>query len=180
MKEKILIVVDMQHDFVDGPLGTPEARAIVPKIEDKIKNGGYDRVLYTFDTHYADYMDTQEGKKLPVPHCIKGTHGWSTVFDSFDIFPMFGDSIIEKNTFGYKRWPAILGHYDNAYDVKSIELCGVCTDICVVSNALILKADYPEVPISVDASCCAGTTPENHKAALMVMKSCQIDIINEE
>jgi len=167
---KYLIVIDMQKDFVDGSLGTPEAQAIVPNVEKKAADGNYDKVLFTFDTHYENYMNTLEGKKLPVPHCVKGTAGWESVLSAETLG--INETII-KNTFGYNNWLMKL------YDVDSIELVGLCTDICVISNALILRALFPDVPITVDASCCAGTTPEAHKAALTVMKSCQIDIINE-
>lgn len=168
-KEKILIVIDVQKDFVDGSLGTPEAQAIVSKIEEKILKGGYGKVLYTFDTHYLpEYWESSEGKKLPVPHCIKGEPGWCSALST----NKDKKSIIEKDTFGYLRWSSYI-------HAESIELVGLCTDICVVTNALILKTYYPEIPITVDASCCAGTTPEAHKAALTVMKSCQIDVINE-
>ena len=183
-KEKILIVVDMQHDFVDGSLGTPEAQAIVPKIEEKIRNGKYDKILYTFDTHDSSYFNTMEGKKLPVKHCALGTHGWSSALDcSFD-----DKNMVIKQTFGYPTWERYIdvdtkstGWFssDHKSNVDSIELCGVCTDICVIANALLLKTKLPEVQILIDASCCAGTTPEAHKAALTVMKSCQIDVINE-
>ena len=190
-KEKILIVIDVQKDFVDGSLGTPEAQAIVPRIEEKIRNGGYDKVLYTFDTHYLpEYWESSEGKKLPVDHCIKGTPGWCSALST----NKGKESIIEKDTFGYLRWNSYI-YYINRNSIKrkpwgeeddtdiivteSIDLVGLCTDICVVTNALILKTYYPEIPITVDASCCAGTTPEAHKAALAVMKSCQIDVINE-
>ena len=187
MTKKVLVVVDVQKDFVDGSLGTPEAQAIVPKIEEKILKGGYDKVLYTFDTHYLpEYWESSEGKKLPVEHCVKGTPGWCSVL------PTDKDrkSIIEKDTFGCLRWYSYINtvkgrspwddeNNENVEVVESIELVGLCTDICVVTNALILKTYYPEIPIIVDASCCAGTTPEAHKAALTVMKSCQIDVINE-
>lgn len=188
MMKKVLVVVDVQKDFVDGSLGTPEAQAIVPKIEEKILNGGYDEVLYTFDTHYLpEYWESSEGKKLPVEHCIKGTPGWCSALST----NKDKKSIIEKNTFGYLRWNGYIHRIYNGSDpwredddtdvevTESIELVGLCTDICVVTNALILKTYYPEIPITVDASCCAGTTPEAHKAALTVMKSCQIDVINE-
>lgn len=171
---KYLIVIDMQKDFVTGALGSAEAEAVVPRIEKKIADGGYDKVFFTFDTHFGNYSDTLEGKKLPVPHCIKGTEGWCTAlsFDGFD-----RENMIEKYTFGYDGWESRFPQDGSRID--SIELVGVCTDICVVSNALILRALFPDTPMTVDASCCAGTTPEAHKAALAVMKSCQIDIINE-
>lgn len=170
---KILIVIDMQKDFVIGALGSAEAEAAVPRIEKKLAEGGYDDVFFTFDTHFSDYSDTLEGKKLPVPHCIKGTVGWNSSLD-FSGFSLH--NMVEKYTFGYCDWRSRLPGKE---DIDSIEIVGVCTDICVVSNALIIRALYPDTPIIVDASCCAGTTPEAHKAALTVMKSCQIDIINE-
>ena len=167
--ESILIVVDMQHDFVDGVLGTPEAKAIVSKIEKKVKSKQYNKVFFTFDSHDNSYLNTMEGKKLPIKHCLVGTHGWSSALDcSFN-----NNNMVIKQTFGCQDWNYYIS------DVKRIELCGVCTDICVITNALLLKTKFPEVPIIVDASCCAGTTPEAHKAALTVMKSCQIDVINE-
>lgn len=170
---KTLIVVDMQNDFVTGSLGTKEAVAIVPnvkkKIEEYFSNG--DEIIFTRDTHYdVDYLDTQEGKKLPVEHCIYASNGWEIV-DGLEV----GDcKYIDKQSFGTLEWE------DFALDLdEEIELVGVCTDICVVSNALILKAMFPELKITVDASCCAGTTPERHKDALETMKSCQIDVIGE-
>lgn len=168
---KTLIVIDMQNDFINGPLGTPEARAIVPKVKDKIneyrKSGGL--IVFTRDTHRKDYLETNEGKHLPVEHCIAMTSGWKII----DGLSLRSDLFVNKRTFGYTGWEDFL------YDSTEIELVGVCTDICVVSNALIVKASFPEINITVDASCCAGTTPENHKAALQVMKSCQINVINE-
>lgn len=167
--KKTLIVVDMQNDFIDMALGTKEAVAIVPavkaKIAEYVKNG--DEIIYTRDTHNENYLDTPEGKKLPIPHCIKGTKGWEIA----DGLYVDGCRIIDKPNFGWPGW--------EDEDFEKIELIGLCTDICVVSNALILKADFPEAEISVDASCCAGVTPESHKAALQTMKMCQIDIINE-
>ena len=169
---KALIIVDCQNDFISGSLGTPEAQAIVPKVAEKLENYSllYDEVIFTQDTHFDyNYFDTNEGKHLPVRHCIRATYGWF-------VHPSIDDQEylhIEKNSFGYIPWKDVLG------DVDEIELVGLCTDICVVSNALILKALFPETTITVDASCCAGTTPENHKAALQVMKSCQIIVIGE-
>lgn len=171
--KKTLIVIDMQNDFVYGPLGTPEAEAIVVNVEHKIdmyRKAGHP-VIFTKDLHWPNYLETHEGKRLPVPHCMVGdTKGKELV-----IKPEWGEHIINKSTFGYTGWA-----YGFEYGVPDlIEIVGVCTDICVVSNALILRAVYPEINITVDASCCAGTTPENHKAALEVMKSCHIDIIGE-
>lgn len=177
--KKILIVVDMQNDFVTGPLGSPEARAIVPKISEKITDAlrNEDSVIFTRDTHYYNYLKSNEGKHLPVEHCIKNTYGWEIISD-LDV-PLCQH--IDKLTFGYIYWGGLTDirlPYNRGENVE-IELVGVCTDICVVSNALILKADYPEAKIKVDASCCAGVTPEKHAAALEVMKSCQIEVINE-
>ena len=174
---KMLIVVDMQNDFITGPLGTPEARAIVPNVKKKIeeyRKNGY-KIIFTRDTHGMFYLNTSEGKKLPVEHCIKDTDGWQigieVVPDNYEF--------INKTSFGYAHWKENFpDYYFNSEDDK-IELIGVCTDICVVSNALILKATYPKADITVDASCCAGSIPENHKAALEVMKSCQINVIGE-
>ncbi len=162
-----LIVVDMQNDFIDMALGTPEAVAILPQVKAKIEayrqNG--DEILYTRDTHGADYLSTPEGQKLPVPHCIKGTKGWEIA----DGLYVDGCRIIDKPNFG---WP----HWDKE-TLEDVELVGLCTDICVVSNALIIKAAFPEATVRVDAACCAGVTPESHAAALTTMKMCQIDVI---
>lgn len=168
---KILIVVDMQNDFVTGSLGTKEAQAIVPRVKKKIKEY-YDRdykIIFTKDTHSEYYLQTQEGINLPVEHCIYGTEGWKIV-DGLEV-PYC--SYVEKPTFGWTRWKDIIKGCPD-----EIELIGLCTDICVVSNALIFKAMYPEVKITVDAACCAGVTPEKHKAAIEVMKSCQINVTN--
>lgn len=171
---KVLIVIDMQNDFIDGALGTPEARAIVPNVKAKIKayDNGEDMVFFTRDTHYDSYLRTSEGKHLPVPHCIAATDGWKIHEEiENEKFPH-----VNKPTFGYMGWTTRFPTFDK---IESIELVGLCTDICVVSNALILKAMYPEVEITVDASCCAGVTPESHKAALLTMKMCQINVIGE-
>lgn len=178
---KLLIVIDMQNDFIDGSLGNPEAQAIIPNVEKKINeyitNGN--SIIFTRDTHFSNYYNTQEGKKLPIRHCIKDTHGWQigikTTPGSY--------KIINKLSVGYYDWRSFLNQYINtSFEDEgdwTIELIGLDTDICVISNALIIKAAYPEVNITVDASCCAGSTPEKHKAALEVMKSCQIDVIGE-
>ena len=164
--KRTLIVVDMQNDFIDGSLGTKEAQAIVENVKKKIEqyraNG--DEIIFTRDTHQADYLQTPEGEELPVEHCIEGTHGWE-IAEGIDIPDCLH---IDKPTFGWTKW--------NQYNFETIELVGLCTDICVVSNALILKAYFPEAEISVDASCCAGVTPESHEAALTTMKMCQIQI----
>jgi nicotinamidase-related amidase len=169
--KKTLIVIDMQNDFISDALGTKEAQAIVPNVKKKIEEykARGDVVLFTRDTHYDDYLETNEGKHLPVQHCIKDTPGWQ-ISEELDTE---GCPCIDKESFGFRHWD-MLGD-----DIESIELIGLCTDICVVSNALILKATYPEVNITVDASCCAGVTPESHKAALLTMKMCQINVIGE-
>lgn len=175
--KKLLIVVDMQKDFVNGSLGTAEAQAIVPTVVNKIEN--FDGEIFaTFDTHYENYMETSEGKKLPVPHCIKGTDGWTLENNVQNALDKKGYTAVEKITFGSVDLPKIIGEN---YDVDNIEieLIGLCTDICVVSNALLLKATYPETPITVDASCCAGVSVETHKSALATMKCCQINIVGE-
>lgn len=166
---KILVVVDMQKDFTHGALGSKEATAIVPKVADKIKSFDGD-VVFTMDTHSLIYLDTQEGKKLPIPHCIKDTDGW--LLDE-SIAPLSrGCKLFEKPTFGSLE----LAEFIVNRDYTEIELVGLCTDICVISNALLLKAYLPEVKISVDSACCAGVTPESHENALSAMKMCQIDV----
>ena len=169
---KILVVVDMQNDFIDGALGTPEAVAIVPYVKQAIENFE-GKVFFTRDTHFSDYMDTQEGKHLPVPHCIKGTPGW-------EIHPQL-DTLrktesIDKLTFGSSQLTQVLAAEK---DVESITFVGLCTDICVISNVMITKAFFPEIPLIVDAKGCAGVTPQSHKNALEAMKMCQITIVNE-
>ena len=171
---KVLIVVDMQNDFIDGALGTPEAQAIVPNVVEKVKNWK-GMTIFTRDTHFPDYMDSLEGKKLPVPHCMIGTPGHAINSQIKEVVNP-NTITIDKLTFGFENWRQALGEF--GIDAE-FELCGVCTDICVISNALALRMLYPDAKITVDASCCAGVTPEKHAAALEVMKSCQIDIINE-
>lgn len=170
---KILIVVDMQYDFVTGPLGSKEAVKCVEPVRRKIDNyrkeGENCRIIYTKDTHGADYLSTQEGRKLPVEHCIKGTPGWEIIQDLY----VPGSTIIEKPSFGSFDLADSIAQNGT---IESIELIGVCTDICVISNALILKARFPEVPVSVDSGCCAGITPESHQKALDTMRMCQIEI----
>ncbi len=164
---KTLIVIDMQNDFIDMALGTQEAVAIVPRVREKIseyKSRG-DRIIYTRDTHGEDYLKTPEGEKLPVPHCIKGTSGWQIA----DGLYIEGSQIIDKPNFGWSNWKEL--------DLDEVEIVGLCTDICVVSNALIIKASFPNAKISVDSACCAGVTPESHEAALTTMKMCQIDVV---
>ena len=164
---KTLIVIDMQNDFIDGSLGTKEAVLIVQNVKKKIieyKSKGYE-IIYTRDTHNSDYLNTSEGKRLPVEHCIKGSYGWQIA----DGIYAEGSEIIDKPSFGYTGWA------DRRF--TDIEIVGLCTDICVVSNALILKALYPDTQIKVDSKSCAGVTPETHSAALETMKMCQIDVI---
>ena len=170
----ILVVVDMQNDFIDGALGTPEAVAIVPKVMVKMMN--FDGlVLATRDTHGEDYLEKQEGKNLPVVHCIKGTHGWEI---KDEIQQLLISQPIDKPTFGSEALGKVLKDLNNDVEpIDSITLVGLCTDICVIANAMLLKAFLPEVPIMVDASCCAGVTPESHERALEAMKACQIEII---
>ncbi len=165
---KYLIVVDMQKDFVDGALGTKEAVAILPKVKEKIKQYKNDKIIFTRDTHFADYLSTNEGKYLPVRHCIKDTDGWQIYED----LNTDNAEIIDKLSFGYTDWAK---HIENDGELY-IELIGLCTDICVVSNALILKALFPEATITVDSSACAGVTPETHNAAIVTMKMCQVEI----
>lgn len=168
--KKTLIVVDMQNDFIDMALGTKEAAAIVPRVKAKIRKyieNGYE-ILYTRDTHDENYLQTPEGLKLPVPHCIKGTKGWQIA----DGLYTEGYRIIDKPNFGWQNWK------DEA--LEEVELIGLCTDICVVSNALLIKTAFPHAAVKVDKTCCAGVTPESHEAALLTMQMCQIDIVGEE
>ena len=172
---KILVVGDMQKDCVDGALGTPEAVAIVPAVAEKIR--AFDgKIFVTFDTHASDYMETAEGKKLPVPHCIKGTDGWKLNAEVEAALAGKDYTPVEKNTFGSVDLPGLIREAVGA-EAFSVELIGLCTDICVASNALILKAFFPQSPIAVDAACCAGVTPAKHEAALETMRSCQIDVL---
>jgi len=169
---KILVVVDMQNDFIDGALGTPEAVSIVPYVKELIE--GFDgKVLFTRDTHFPEYMDTQEGKNLPVPHCIKGTAGWEI---RPELDALRKTDAIDKLTFGSSELPDILKKEEN---IESITFAGLCTDICVISNVMVTKAFFPEIPLIVDAMACAGVTPESHKNALAAVKMCQVTILNE-
>lgn len=169
---KVLVVIDMQNDFIDGALGTPEACAIVPAVVDKIRN--FDGlVLATRDTHGADYLNTQEGRNLPVEHCIKGTKGWEL---NPEISELIKETPIDKPTFGSCELGMRLKELAEHENIENITLIGVCTDICVISNAMIIKAFLPEVPVTVVKDCCAGVTQENHLRALEAMRSCQIEI----
>ena len=173
--KKLLIVVDMQKDFVDGALGSKEAVAIVDNVVNKIQTFDGD-IIVTYDTHPENYMETQEGKHLPVPHCIKGTDGWKLDEKVQSALNSLSYKTIEKPTFGSTELPKYIKENYNPDEIE-IELIGLCTDICVVSNALLLKANFLETKISVDAKCCAGVTPDTHNAALTTMKMCQINVI---
>lgn len=175
--KRILVVVDMQKDFVDGALGTKEAVSIVEKVVRKIQQ--FDgEVIYTRDTHGEDYMDTQEGNNLPVPHCIRGTDGWE-LDARVESVRKSGDKVFDKPAFGSKELAQYLSDVEAQEGIESIMLVGLCTDICVISNALLIKAFLPEVQVLVDASCCAGVTPKSHDNALEAMKMCQISIEHE-
>ena len=169
---KILIVVDMQNDFIDGALGTKEAVAIVPYVKDVIENFE-GKVYFTRDTHFENYMETQEGANLPVLHCIKGTDGWQI---RAELDALRRTEAIDKLTFGSS---ALVDVLKAEKDIESITFVGLCTDICVISNAMVVKAFFPEVPLIVDAKGCAGVSPESHQRALEAMKVCQIKIIND-
>jgi len=179
MKDHVLIAVDLQRDFIDGALGTPEAEAIVPAAAEKIRRARElgDVVIATLDTHGEDYLMTREGRWLPVEHCVEGEPGW-------ELHPLIAEALgdaprLKKRSFGSLELPALVRELTGCEgdgEELAIELIGLCTDICVVSNALIVKAALPEAEVRVDALCCAGVTPENHRAALETMRSCQIDV----
>ena len=172
---KVLVVIDMQHDFVDGALGSDAAKAIVPNVLARIETYEQEKnpVLFTRDTHQPDYLETQEGRNLPVPHCIQGTQGWQIL----EQLHSSRHAKVDKVTFGSSELPQVLEQTYGSDALESIELIGLCTDICVISNAMVLKAFFPEVPIIVDSSCCAGVTPQSHKNALEAMKVCQIQVL---
>lgn len=171
--KKAVVVVDMQNDFIDGSLGSKEAQEMLPRLKDKLqKVVENDEVglIFTMDTHSENYLSTQEGQNLPVEHCIKGTHGWE-ITDELTNFVKQAKAVVEKPAFGSMdviKWLS---------GVDEVELVGLCTDICVISNALLIKAAYPEAVVSVDSACCAGVTPESHKNALEAMKMCQIKVL---
>ena len=186
---RVLVVVDVQKDFVDGALGSIAAQSIILHMRERIKEyaDGETLILFTKDTHEENYLETFEGVRLPVEHCVRGTPGWSlvkdisTLADGYSNFLIFSDeevihSRILKDTFGSTKLVEILKQYEK--EITDITFMGFCTDICVISNALMARAYLPNTRIIVDASCCAGTTLEKHLAALEVMKSCQIDVIN--
>ena len=168
-----LVVVDMQNDFIDGALGTKEAIAIVPKVKEKIEKFE-GTVLFTRDTHFENYMDTQEGKNLPVPHCIKDTEGWQI---RAELEALRTTEAIDKVTFGSSELPLKLKALHETNAIESITFVGLCTDICVISNVMVTKAFFPEIPVIVDAACCAGVTPESHSNALEAMKVCQVTVV---
>jgi nicotinamidase-related amidase len=173
---RYLIVVDMQNDFIDGPLGSAEAVAILPKVIEKVRS--FDgKTLFTYDTHDDGYPDTQEGRKLPVIHCVEGTQGWRLHKDLEELRYEIGGKAFTKSAFGSRELGEYLAAENEAERIDGVELIGLCTDICVISNAMILKAFLPETEIAVDASCCAGVTPESHSRALQAMEACQIRII---
>lgn len=176
--KQFLIVVDLQKDFVDGALGTPEAVSIVPRVVEKIRQFSGE-IYVTMDTHGTDYLQTTEGRHLPVPHCIRGTEGWQLNQAVAQALAGKDCHVVEKPTFGSVQLPQLISQAVKG-ETFSLELVGLCTDICVVSNALLLKASFPEVPISVDAACCAGVTPQTHQAALDTMACCQIAVYNSE
>ena len=175
--KKLLIVVDYKNDFVSGSLGFPEAEALEPKLHKKVQDylDAKDDVVYTMDTHGENYLDTREGQKLPVPHCIRGTDGWQICEEVQErIRPQ--DRIVDKVTFGAPDLPDIIRAECGGMP-EEIHLAGVWTDICVISNAMICKAAFPEVPVFIHERCCAGVTPESHATALEAMRACQIDIL---
>lgn len=169
---KVLVCVDMQNDFIDGALGTKEAVAIVPFVKEKLKKARAEgsEIIFTRDTHYENYLSTREGRKLPVPHCIKGTEGWKISGE----LKTGEDKIFDKITFGSVELPEYLKEIK---ELEEVELIGLCTDICVISNVMLIKAAFPEITVKVDSSCCAGVTPESHENALNAMKMCQIEVI---
>ena len=171
----LLIVIDMQNDFISQALGTKEAQAIVPAVKEKILSWE-GPVIYTRDTHQENYMDTAEGKKLPVPHCIQGSIGWE-LDEQISECVKTEDNVFDKPSFGSVQLAEYVTNLTREQKISSVTLVGLCTDICVISNALLLKAFVPELPLAVDASCCAGVTPESHENALRSMAMCQIDIL---
>lgn len=178
-KKKVLIVIDMQNDFIDGSLKNPDAKKIIPKICEYIEQFDGD-VYATLDTHNNRYLDTMEGKHLPIEHCIQLTEGWCLNRDILDSihkkYKVLVGQTIYKRTFGFNGWEDTLCNYDG---YESIELVGTCTDICVISNALILKSIFPETPIIVHENMCAGSTPQAHQKAIDIMKNCHIEVRND-
>jgi nicotinamidase-related amidase len=178
MNSKIVVIVDMQHDFINGALGTPEARSMMPRFIQQIKDDPADTYyIFTRDTHDDNYLNTMEGKYLPIKHCIINDYGWDIYSEFYDVFSN-KPYIINKPTFGSLELMRFIREvFEDGRNTFEIEFRGVCTDICVIANALLAKTYFPEVPISVNSKLCAGSTPEMHEAALKVMKSCQIEIM---
>ena len=176
---KVRIVVDMQNDFVDGALGTKEAEAIVPAVARRTAEAADrgEKLIFTRDTHEMNYLQTQEGRRLPVEHCIRGTAGWEIIPALRELSGRPDSEIIDKPGFGSVALGERLRELDAREKIESITLCGLCTDICVISNALLVKAALPETPVRVEASCCAGVTPASHETALAAMRMCQIDVV---
>ena len=174
---KLLVVIDMQNDFIDGVLGNPEAQAIVPNVIEKIKAADFDLIVLTQDTHHIDYLKTEEGKHLPIKHCLYKTKGWEIHEDILNLISSYlsYDNIfyIEKETFGYPYPEGSL-----IKDITEIEIVGLDTDFCVLANAMTLKAAFPNIPITIDAACCAGSTPEWHEKALDILEHCHFNVIN--
>lgn len=171
MMRKVIVVIDMQNDFIDGALGTKEAQVMLPHLVAKLEREKDALLIFTQDTHSKNYMETQEGRNLPVPHCIKPEKGWE-IAPSLQPFVKKAAAVIEKPAFGSLELPKAVAKLQP----DEVELVGLCTDICVISNAMILKAAFPELTVAVDASCCAGVTPASHDNALQAMKMCQVDI----
>lgn len=176
---KVLVVVDMQNDFVTGALGTKEAEAIVPYVVGRVveAKSRRERLFFTRDTHEADYLQTQEGRKLPVEHCIRGSAGWQIVAPLTEYTLDETAIVLDKPTFGSTELGDRLWRLNEQEPIEAVTLIGLCTDICVISNALLVKACLPEVPVRVEAACCAGVTPESHRRALGAMSSCQVEIV---
>lgn len=175
MKENVLVVVDVQNDFIDGALGSSEAQEALPRIVEKARNFS-GSVIATKDTHFDDYLETQEGHNLPVPHCVKGTEGWEFPEELGNVLRDKGARVYEKLTFGSVELAQDLKGRFGRGEISSVEFVGFCTDICVISNALLVKAEAPELLVRVDARCCAGVTPEKHQSALDVLESCQVQV----
>ena len=173
--KKCLIIIDMQNDFIDGSLSNKSAQDIIPAILEELRTGGYEHIVFTRDTHTRNYLHTPAGKRLPVEHCIMGTEGWELNQEILEDACFGCDSIsfFDKPTFGSL---GLLSHIQSQGDFDEVVVCGTCTDICVVSNVLILKTMKPDLNITVLGNACAGLTPEKHQAALEVMKSCQINV----
>ena len=175
---KILVVVDMQYDFTTGPLGNKECVAVIPNVISAIKNDTYDHIIFTKDTHQNNYLQTQEGQKLPVPHCIEGSDGWNIVDEVFCTADGKHIDVVCKPTFGSIELGGLLERYsDESEEPVEVDFCGVCTGICVISNAMITKAFIPEAKVCIIEKACACVTPQSHQTAIEAMRTCQIDII---